>query len=247
MLQDADNLRRAGEDFASAGSRRADDRRHALAGALCAAAGGARLPPRIRRCSCNLHQGSPRQVAEMLLSGEADIGIATEALADYDELVALPCYRWTHSVIVPPDAPLADEARPASDADAGAAGAVPDHHLRTRLHRPQRTSTRPSKRRAGHRPGAVGDGRRRDQDLRGARHGRGHHRGDRLRRGSATAHLRAIDARHLFAIEHDAAGVRRGSFLRSYVYDFIETFASPLTRDVVERRWPSTPGTRFDI
>ena len=39
----------------------------------------------------------------MLLSGEVDVGIATEALSDYPELVALPCYRWTHSIIVPPD------------------------------------------------------------------------------------------------------------------------------------------------
>ena len=49
-----------------------------------------------------LHQGSPKQVAQMLLTGEADIGVATEALAQYAELVALPCYRWTHAVVVPP-------------------------------------------------------------------------------------------------------------------------------------------------
>ena len=39
-----------------------------------------------------LHQGSPTQIAEMVLSGEADIGIATESIALYDELVTLPCY-----------------------------------------------------------------------------------------------------------------------------------------------------------
>jgi hypothetical protein len=42
----------------------------------------------------------------LLLDGDADIGIATEALAQYDELLALPCYRWTHSVVVPPGHPL---------------------------------------------------------------------------------------------------------------------------------------------
>ena len=50
----------------------------------------------------------------MLLSGEADIGIATEALANYDELVALPCYRWTHGVVVPPGHELAERRRRAS-------------------------------------------------------------------------------------------------------------------------------------
>ena len=58
----------------------------------------------------HLQQGSPRQIAELVLSGQADLGVATEALADYPELVALPCYRWTHLVVVPPLHPLAQEA-----------------------------------------------------------------------------------------------------------------------------------------
>ena len=58
-----------------------------------------------------LHQGSPSQVAQMLLTGVADIGIASHALSEEAELAALPCYRWSHSVIVPAghallDAPL---------------------------------------------------------------------------------------------------------------------------------------------
>ena len=47
----------------------------------------------------------------LLLEGNADVGIATEALAEYDELVALPCYSWTHVVVVPPDHELADLAQ----------------------------------------------------------------------------------------------------------------------------------------
>jgi LysR family cys regulon transcriptional activator len=38
----------------------------------------------------------------------ADIGIATHSLEDQPELVALPCYRWTHVVIVPPGHALLD-------------------------------------------------------------------------------------------------------------------------------------------
>jgi len=37
---------------------------------------------------------------------EADIGIATEALAQHASLATLPCYRWTHLVLVPPGHPL---------------------------------------------------------------------------------------------------------------------------------------------
>lgn len=49
----------------------------------------------------SLLQGTPDQIAHMVLQGEADVAIATEAIADYKELVALPCYTWDHVVIVP--------------------------------------------------------------------------------------------------------------------------------------------------
>ncbi len=54
-----------------------------------------------------LHQGNPRQVAELAVHGEADVGIATEALADSPELVTLPCYTWNRCVLVPVGHPLA--------------------------------------------------------------------------------------------------------------------------------------------
>ncbi len=54
-----------------------------------------------------LHQGNPRQVAEQTAAGEADIGIATEALSEYPDLVTLPCYRWNRCVIVRRGDPLA--------------------------------------------------------------------------------------------------------------------------------------------
>ena len=48
-----------------------------------------------------LLQGNPHQLAKMVLGGEADLAIATEALTEYPELVTLPCYRWHHCVVVP--------------------------------------------------------------------------------------------------------------------------------------------------
>lgn len=53
-----------------------------------------------------LHQGSPREIAEMLAAGEADVGIATEGLDGNDDLAAFPCYSWRHAVIVPQGHPL---------------------------------------------------------------------------------------------------------------------------------------------
>ena len=53
-----------------------------------------------------LHQGSPGEIVQMLLDGEADIGVATEALAEVAELASFPYYGWHHSVIVPAGHPL---------------------------------------------------------------------------------------------------------------------------------------------
>ncbi len=62
--------------------------------------------PKVR---LSLRQGAPRELAEMVISGQADIAIATETLDRYAELVTVPLYRWHHSVIVPTGHPLATE------------------------------------------------------------------------------------------------------------------------------------------
>ena len=57
-----------------------------------------------------LHQASPEELVRLLQSGDADIGIATEAVAEVPELVSFPYYGWYHSVIAPPDHPLHQQA-----------------------------------------------------------------------------------------------------------------------------------------
>ena len=59
------------------------------------------------KVNISLHQGSPEQVAQMLIDDVADMGIATESLAQYDQLVTLPCYEWQHVLVMPKDHPLA--------------------------------------------------------------------------------------------------------------------------------------------
>jgi LysR family transcriptional regulator, cys regulon transcriptional activator len=246
LLQEADNLRRAGEDFAS------QDR-----GVLTIAATHSQaryaLPHAVRDFSAGhpdvslrMHQGTPRQIAEMLLSGEADIGVATEALASYPDLVALPCYQWTHAVIVPPTHPLAQDAErglpltparlaqfPLVTYEAGYTGRSHIDEAFERARVPVNVVLEAMDADVIKTYAELGMGvgivaaiaydERRD------------------------AGLRAIDARHLFASNMTRLAVRRGSFLRSYVYDFIQTFASPLTRDLVDRSLAAAPGTRFDI
>ncbi len=63
------------------------------------------------KVNLSLHQGTPDQVARMLIDDVAEIGIATESLANYDELVTLPCYEWQHMLVLPANHPLAGKAR----------------------------------------------------------------------------------------------------------------------------------------
>lgn len=101
IMQEIDNLKRIGQEFAARDSGRL---------AIAATHTQARyvLPPvvaafrqRYPDVHLSLLQGSPSQLAEMVLKDEADIAIATEAIAQYKELIALPCYQWQHVVVVP--------------------------------------------------------------------------------------------------------------------------------------------------
>jgi len=242
MLKDAESLKRAGEEFTQQASGRLSiaathsQARYALPGAV------RDFRQRYPQVSLNLHQGTPDQVAEMLISGEADIGIATEALATYDPLVALPCFRWTHSVIVPPGHALLDggpltlerlSEYPIITYNPGYTG---------------RTHIDEAFDKAGIEIDLVITAM--DADVIKTYVGLG------LGVGIVASiafdderdrDLRAIDARHLFEINLTKLAVRRGSFLRSYVYDFIETFASSLKREVVERAMATVPGTRIEL
>jgi LysR family cys regulon transcriptional activator len=67
----------------------------------------AQLRRRFPKVNISLHQGSPEQVARMVMNEVADIGLATESLTGFDDLVTLPCYEWRHVVVMPAGHPLA--------------------------------------------------------------------------------------------------------------------------------------------
>jgi LysR family cys regulon transcriptional activator len=242
MLKDAESLKRAGEEFTQQASGRLSiatthsQARYALPGAVR----DFRL--RYPQVSLNLHQGTPDQVAVMLVTGEADIGIATEALATYDALVALPCFRWTHSVIVPPGHALLDGGPLTLERLSGFPIITYGPGYTGRTHIDEAFE------KAGIEIDLVITAM--DADVIKTYVGLGLGVGivasiafdDQRDRD-----LRAIDARHLFEINLTKLALRRGTFLRSYVYDFIETFASSLKREVVERAMATAPGTRIEI
>lgn len=59
----------------------------------------------------SLHQATPAEVARMVLDEVAEIGIATESLADYPDLITLPCYEWQHVLVLPTNHPLRNKER----------------------------------------------------------------------------------------------------------------------------------------
>lgn len=71
----------------------------------------AQLRRRFPKVQVSLHQGSPSEVVQMLLDGTADIGLATESLAEPDDLVSLPAYEWEHVIVMRADDPLAASER----------------------------------------------------------------------------------------------------------------------------------------
>jgi len=72
----------------------------------------AQLRKRFPKVQVVLHQGMPEQVARMLLDDVAEIGLATEALSGFEDLVTLPCYDWQHVMVVPAGHALAQVERP---------------------------------------------------------------------------------------------------------------------------------------
>jgi LysR family transcriptional regulator, cys regulon transcriptional activator len=106
MLLDAGNVRKIAEQFSK------QDEGELIVAATHTQARYA-LPKVVQafRAACPkvhlvLHQGSPREIAEMVLHGEADLGIATEALENAPGLINFPCYVWHHTVLVPTGHPL---------------------------------------------------------------------------------------------------------------------------------------------
>ena len=231
LLLDADNLRRAGADFASQDTGRLS---------IAATHSQARyaLPQVVRdfralypHVTLNLHQGSPRQVAEMLLSGEADIGVATEALAQYEQLVALPCYRWTHSVVVPAGHPLLDVDGPITLAQLAREPIVTyDTGYTGRTHIDEAFA------RAGLKPNVVLTAMDADVIKTYVELGIGVGLVASIAFDTERdRNLQALDAGHLFEVNLTRLAIRRGTWLRGYVYAFIEAFAPTLTRDAVEQ------------
>ncbi len=229
ILQDTDNMKQVAREF-----------RDQAAGTLTIATTHTQarysLPKvvsefirRYPKVRLTLKQGSPPQLAEMAMAGEADIAIATEALDQYPKLLALAGYQWRHCVVVPEKHPLLKEKRvtlemltqyPIVTYDAAFAG---------------RSHIDNAFRAQGLAPDIVLSAVDSDVIKTYVELGLGigiiavvafDEKRDR--------HLRSIEIGHLFGTMTTRIAVRRGAALRGFAYDFIEMFSPQLTRAVVD-------------
>lgn len=107
ILQEVESLKRIGNDFAAQDQGNLTiaathtQARYALPSAI------AEFRKRFPKVRVSIVQGNPTQVADMVQNETADLGIATEAIADHPGLLSLPCFQWHHVAVFRPDHPLA--------------------------------------------------------------------------------------------------------------------------------------------
>jgi len=182
------------------------------------------------KVSLHMKQGTPMQISEMASEGEADFAIATEALSLFDNLVMMPCYRWNRSDVVPKNHALAQSSKltlkelalfPIVTYVFGFTGRskLDDAFNRENLI-----------------PQVVFTATDADVIKTYVRLGLGVGIIASMAYDPKTdSDLVAIDAQHLFQPSTTKVGFRRGTFLRGYMYDFMELFAPHLTREVVNQ------------
>ena len=230
ILQELEGLKRIGKEFAAqdAGSftiaTTHTQARYSLPTVIQAFA---QKFPKVR---LSLLQGNPKQVAEMVLNGQADLAIATESIAEIDGLITLPCFQWEHMVVVPAEHPLLKSKSitleeivqyPLITYDAAFAG-------RNRID--QAFTRRALK------PDVLLEAIDADVIKTYVELGMG----VGIIAGLAfdpvrDVNLRAIPVGHLFGTNISRIALKQGAYLRSYVFTFIEILAPSLVRKMVEQ------------
>ncbi len=241
ILAEAHNLRRAGEEFANEKlgtltiATTHTQARYSLPRSVTA------FKRRYPKVQLVIHQGNPTQICEQVLAGEADLCVATEAIALYPDLISMPVFQWNRCVVVPPRHPLL-KGTLTLEALSKFPIVTYDFAFANRSLVQKAFETR------GLQPNVVLTALDADVIKTYVELGLGvgilaKMAFDPKRDRS----LRAIDASHLFESSTTRLGIKRGSYLRRYAYEFIELFAPHLPRAVVERAVVGEEGSRYEL
>jgi LysR family cys regulon transcriptional activator len=229
ILREAENLKRASAEFATGQSGR-------LVLATTHTQARYALPVVVRdfvarhpTVKLEMHQGSPVQIAEWVVAGDADIGIATESLDQYPQLITLPVRQWTHCVIAPGGHPIL-KAQPLSLHELAKWPLVTYDTAFTGRSRINRAFER-----IGVEPNIALTALDADVIKTYVSLGLGLGIISALAfDAQRDAGLVAVDAGHLFESSTTRLGLRRGTYLRRCDYDLIELFAPHLSKRVVD-------------
>ncbi|MFZ6646832.1 CysB family HTH-type transcriptional regulator [Undibacterium sp. TJN25] len=230
IMQEIDGLKRIGKEYAAQDSgsftiaTTHTQARYALPKVVQA------FMQRYPKVRLSLLQGNPKQIAEMVMRDQADLAIATEAIAGIDGLVSMPCYQWEHVVVVTPEHPLLklksitlEELAhyPLITYDGAFAGRSKiDHAFEIRNLKPDILLE------------AI------DADVIKTYVELG--MGVGIIAGMAfdaerDKGLRSIPVGHLFGMNVSRVAVKNGAYLRSYIYTFIELLTPTLNRKLIDQ------------
>ena len=230
VLRQVDSIRQVALEFS-------DETRGTLSVATTHTQARYRLPPVIaafRRkypeVTLHMHQGTPQQIAEMAADGTVDFAIATEALEHFADLMMLPAYQWNRTVVVPKDHPLT-RVHPLT------LEAIAEHDIVTYVFGfTGRSKLDEAFRQQGLAANVVFTATDADVIKTYVRLGLGVGIIAQMAFEPEIdgGKLVALPAEHLFEPSVTHIGFRRGTFLRGFMFDFIEAFAPHLNRGVVE-------------
>ncbi len=230
VLDSAENLKRASKDFTSRDSGQ-------LTIATTHTQASYVLPPvvtqfakRYPKVRLSIRQGNPYQVAEMVLAGQADMGIATESLTDYKDLVSLPCYEWNRVVVAQKDHSIL-ETKKLTLARLGEEPIITyDPHFTGRSKIDKAFA------KAGVTPNIVLTALDSDVIKRYVAIGLGVGIIAKMAYDPAwDQQLGVVECADLFESSVTRIAFRRNGFLRVFHYDFVEMFAPKLDRHMVEK------------
>ena len=231
IMREVGNLRRIGEQYSKQDSGTLSIATTHTQARYVLPQPVAKLREAFPKVNVSLHQGSPDQVAKMVIDEVAEIGIATESLTQYAELVTLPCYEWQHMLVLPIAHPLANKADITLE-DLAFEPLITYHPSftgRTKINQAfaaKRLSPRIALEaidsdviktyvRLGLGVGIVAE--------------------MAIKNDGTNSDLLAIPAGHLFGVNVARVAFKRSAYLRNFVYTFAELLSSDLSRSVIEK------------
>ncbi|MDP1900439.1 MAG: LysR substrate-binding domain-containing protein [Rubrivivax sp.] len=231
IMREVANLKRIGEEFSKQDAGTLSiacthtQARYFLPGPV------AELRKRYPKVQVVLHQTTPERVARMLLDDAAEIGLATEGLADHDGLVTLPCYEWQHVAVVPAGHALAAVERPTLEQLAAHPLALYPRNLTGRARIDQAFE------RARLRPLVALEAADAEVIKTYVRLGLGVGIVTELAMGTEPVEADVIyrPLGHLFGSHVAHVAFKRGAYLRQFVLAFAELLAPRLTAALIER------------